>query len=105
LTLSLDEPDEEERRVQLSGWSPAQSICICCHARGQTGDVLLAFIAARLADIFAGLIALGGQLTAYTTNPSVLTFEGRYATSELGDVVTPAFLNYWAQMPEFRMCN
>lgn len=105
-TLSLHEPEDEERSFQLPGWSPAQTICICCHVRGQTGDVLLAFIAARVAEKFDGLIALEGKLTAYTANPSVLANEGRYASDELGvDVVTPGFLNYWAGMPDFRMCN
>jgi hypothetical protein len=104
-TMNLAEPDDDERQFQSSGWSTVQSIVICCHARGQTGDVLLAFLAARVAEIFDGLIAFGGQLSTYTTNPSVLTLDGRYASDELGDVFTPAFLKYWAGTPEFQMCN
>ncbi|MFG6485929.1 DUF6368 family protein [Roseateles sp. BYS78W] len=104
-SLSIDDPGEEALRFNLAGWVPAQAITICCHCRGKAGDLLLAFIAARVAEMFSGLIALGSRLESHTSNPSVLTADGRYRSEELGDVLTPACMNYWAGTPEFKMTN
>lgn len=104
LTIDVTPPDEEAPPPEVPGWVTAQEIHVICHARGQVGDVLVAFVAARLAEMFSGLISLGCRLDTLTANPSVLTFEGRYA-SEDGDVLTPGCLNYWSGMPDFRMCN
>jgi len=104
-TMSLEEPDEDELQFRLPDWAPVQTILICCHCRGQLGDVLLAFAAARLAEMFSGLIALGYSLELFTSNPSVLSFDGRHHSEELGDALTPECMSYWAGTPEFRMDN
>jgi hypothetical protein len=103
-TIDVSLPDEEDPPPAVPEWTTAQASLVICHARGQSGDVLVAFVAGRLAEMFSGLISLGCRLDTLTSNPSVLTLEGRYA-SEDGDVLTPGCLNYWASMLDFRMCN
>ncbi|WP_419964709.1 DUF6368 family protein [Pelomonas cellulosilytica] len=98
------EPDQDVLAFSLAGWIPEQAIVVACNFRGAAADVLLAFFAGRLADLFCGLVALGFKLESYTRSPSMLTLDGRYCSDGLGDVVTPACLNYWARDPEFRMC-
>jgi len=104
-TMALCDPDEDEERFDLPGWSPVQAISVCCHCRGRAGDLLLAFISARVAETFSGLIVFGESLDRFTSDPTVLSLDGRYRSAEIGDVLTPAFLAYWAASSEFRMCN
>ena len=103
--MTLNDPDDEEGRFELAGWLPAQSLSVVCHCRGRAGDLLLAFIVARVAEMFSGLIVLGDSLESLTADASVLSLEGRHRSAELGDVITPAFMYYWAASPEFRMSN
>lgn len=104
-TMALNDPDDEEEQFELAGWQPAQSLSVECHCRGRAGDFLLAFIVARVAEMFSGLIVLGESLESLTADASVLSLEGRHRSAELGDVLTPECMNYWAASPEFRMSN
>lgn len=104
--FSIYEPevDDELPCVSPTGWAPQQAIGFCAGCRGQTGDLFLAMLVTRVAEMFGGLIAFGGSVESFTTDPSVLTLEGRYA-SESGDILTPSFMYYWVGHPQFKMVN
>lgn len=103
-TMALKVPDDEYQ-ASLLEWLPAQTIVVACHCRSRAGDVLLAFTVARLAEMFAGLIAFGDRLENFSSDPSLLTLQGRFRSELTGEVLTPAVLKYWADSAEFRMSN
>ncbi len=104
--FSIYQAELEEDLAELSpeGWVPQQAIGICAGCRGSAGDLFLAMLVTRVAEMFGGLVAFGGSIESFTSDPSVLTLEGRY-TSESGDLLTPGFMYYWVGHPQFRMCN
>lgn len=104
--FSIYEPelDDELLRAAPTGWVPQQAIGFCAGCRGPTGDIFLAMLVTRVAEMFGGLIAFGVSIESITSDPSVLTLDGRYA-SEAGDVLTPSFMYYWVGHPQFKMDN
>ena len=104
--FSIYEPelDEELLHVSPAGWVPQQAVGFCAGCRGQTGDLFLAMVVTRVAEMFGGLIAFGRSVESFTSDPSVLTHEGRY-TSETGDILAPNFMYHWVGHPQFKMDN
>ena len=104
--FSIYEPELDEERLRVSpvGWVPQQAIGFCAGCRGQTGDLILAMLVTRVAEMFGGLIAFGGSVESFTNDPSILTLEGRYAF-ETGDILIPNFMYYWVGHPQFKMVN
>lgn len=100
--FDFDEPDEEVRQLVLDGWRPQGVVSFCAMCNDQCDHVLLAMLCHRTAELLGGLIVLG-DISALTRDPSVLTFDGRRPTEELGYVVHPRFLAYWLSHPDFRL--
>jgi hypothetical protein len=96
--------DEDLPSHSPMGWVPRQAIGFCAGCRGQAGDLFLAMLVIRVAEMFGGLIGLGGSIASVTADPSVLSLEGCYP-SESGDILTPTFLRHWVGHPHFKMVN
>ena len=56
----------------------------------------------RTAQLLGGLIALG-NISMFTNDPSLLTFDGCRPVDEYGYIVPPEFLGYWLGHPDFRL--
>lgn len=95
---------DELSELSQAGWIPQQTIGICSGCRGRAGDLFLAMLVTRVAEMFGGLVAFGESIRSFTNNPSVLTLEGRYS-SESGDLVTSGFMHHWIGHPQFKMSN
>jgi len=85
------------------GWHPRGCIGFAAGCRGASSDAYLAMLAARVAQMFDGVVALGGHID-WLGEDAILVMEGRYA-GQHEDYVTPEFLHYWIGHAKFRMIN
>lgn len=99
-----DELAEEELAAQeVQGWHPQDVIGFAAMCRGLASETFLAMLAARVAQMFGGVIALGCHIRSFTSD-SILVMEGRFEM-EHEDYVTPDYLHHWIGHPAFRILN
>jgi len=95
--------DDDAWDTDALGWHPQGSIGFAAGCRGASSDAYLAMLAARVAQMFDGVVALGGHMD-WLGEDAILVMEGRHA-GQYEDYVTPAFLHDWIGHPRFRMIN
>ena len=100
--VAFDEPDDDERDLVLDGWKPEGVVSYCAMCNDPCDHVLLAMLSHRTAQLLGGLISLD-DISMITSDPSVLTFDGRRPVEGYGYIVHPEFLGYWMSHPDFRL--
>lgn len=101
-TVGFEEPESETGELVLDGWKPRGVVSYCAMCNGNCDHILLALICHRTAQLLDGFIVLG-DISAITSDPSVLTFDGVRPVEGYGYIVRPQFLGYWMSHPEFRL--
>lgn len=97
-----DEPaDEDVRALTFAGWHPHTVLGFCAGCRGMVSEAYLAMLAARVAQMFNGVVALGGAISL-PADDILLRREGRYRHDN-ADYLTADFLHQWIGHPKFRM--
>lgn len=99
---TFGDPEPEDRALDLGGWSPQGEVAVCAMCNDLVDHILLGVLGCRTAENLGGLIALD-DLTIVTSDPSVLTLDGRIVVAGRGDFATPAFLANWMASPDFRL--
>lgn len=94
---------DDEWETDVLGWRPQGCIGFAAGCRGASSDAYLAMLLARVAQMFGGVVALGGRID-WLGDDAILVMEGYYA-GQYEDYVTPEFLHYWIGHPKFRMIN
>jgi hypothetical protein len=97
-------PDEEEVADFLPDWYPKAEVVFCAGCRGAASDFCLGMLVAKVAQMFGGIIALGGHIQSFTDDPFILLLEGRYQYED-EDLLTPEFMYHWIAHPHFKMVN
>lgn len=93
----------DEWDTDVLGWSPQGAFVFSAMSRNLVSEAYLAMLISRVAQMFDGVIALGGHIDRFAED-GILVMEGRYKGKH-EDYVTPAFLHYWIGHPKFRMVN
>ena len=99
-----DCPDKEQKNIVVTGWSPKSVISFSAMCRGCVSDTFLAMLAAKVAEMFGGVIAFGGHINSFASDAFILTLDGRFQFED-EDVLTPQFLYQWLAHPNFTMVN
>lgn len=95
--------DAEERALTVFGQRPQAVIGFGAMCRGPVSEAYLAMLAARVAQMFDGVVAFGGRISSFAAD-GILVTEGR-EEHEGQDYLTAAFLHQWIHHPDFRMAN
>lgn len=109
LAWSVDEPYDEDKEIDIYGWSPKADISVMSFINSPAAHVLVATIAINIAELTHGYINLD-IITTVVEGVSESSFTGwKYVKWFNGDkelpifIVEPKALGSWLAAKEFRL--